>query len=240
MNSRLEDSEIMVLFTITSYSQSKQVEKLFSKYNLPVNLLCHGNGTAISELLDYLGLEDTKKLISISLIKKEQVNGIYKLFNKVLNFDAQGTGIAFTLPLTSISSRLSILINSHENKLDDESEEFHMANPYELIFTIVSSGYFNQVMDAAKSAGAKGGTVIHAKGLGSDEAVKFLGITIQPEKDVVLILSSKERKHKIMEEISHKAGLSTPGRGICFSIPVTSALGLNADLDDFNMQKEQL
>ncbi len=98
--------------------------------------------------------------------------------------------------------------------------------PYDLILSIVSGGLFSEVMDVAKAAGATGGTLVHARGVGSEEAAKFLGITIQPEKDIVMILSPHENRQKIMETITHKFGLSTKGKGICFSLPVSAALGL--------------
>ena len=104
----------------------------------------------------------------------------------------------------------------------DDNMSIRTKVPYHLILTIVNTGYFDQVMEAAKAAGATGGTVIHARGLGSEEAVKYLGITIQPEKDVVLILTEQEKRHAIMENITREAGLNTKGKGICFSLPVNS------------------
>jgi nitrogen regulatory protein PII len=107
-------------------------------------------------------------------------------------------------------------------------------DPYHLIITIVNSGYFDQVMEAAKGAGATGGTVVHARGLGSKEAMKYLGITIQPEKDLVLILTPKDKKLAIMESIMHEVGINTPGMGICFSMPVDSTLGIGTGIDSIN------
>jgi nitrogen regulatory protein PII len=104
--------------------------------------------------------------------------------------------------------------------------------PYHLIIAIVNTGHFEQVMEAAKAAGATGGTLVHARGLGSKEAVKYLGITIQPEKDLVLILAPKNKRHAIMESITREAGLNTPGKGICFSLPVNYAVGVDALLEN--------
>lgn len=231
------DNQIVALFIIASYKQRDTLEKLFEKNNLPLTLAFHGKGTAVSEILDYLGLEDTKRLIVLSFIREDKIPLVYDLLNKVLNLDNKGTGIAFAINLSSASGALSKIIDKYDDgidnkfKLDYIREEYHMTKDYELILTIVSSGYLEQVMEAAKSVGAKGGTVIHAKGLGYEEAVKFLGITIQPEKDIVLILSTKSKKNNIMEAINKKAGLSTPGKGICFSLPVSSTFGLNADIN---------
>ena len=81
-------------------------------------------------------------------------------------------------------------------------------------------------MEAAKSAGATGGTLIHARGLGTEEAIKYLGITITPEKDIVMIIAPRHLKQSIMDSITHEMSLTSGGKGICVSIPVDSALGL--------------
>ena len=93
-----------------------------------------------------------------------------------------------------------------------------MEREYEVIITIVNDGFADLVMDAAKSHGARGGTVMRARGSGIHEAEKFFGIEIQPEKDFVLTLVKKEHKNEIMRAILNEAGLKTPGKGICFSI----------------------
>ena len=104
-----------------------------------------------------------------------------------------------------------------------------MANEhqYELIITIITRGYFQDVKTAALSAGARGGTLIHALGMGSEEAQKFLGIAIQPEKEIILNVVKREDKNKVMNAIAEAAGINTQGRGIIFSLPVDSVVGLN-------------
>lgn len=97
---------------------------------------------------------------------------------------------------------------------------------YELIVTIVSRGRSDLVMDAAKNAGASGGTIINARGAGVHEAEKFFGIEIQPEKEIVLILIQKDKRQQVMKEICKNAGLNTEGHGITFSLPVDEVMGI--------------
>ena len=99
-------------------------------------------------------------------------------------------------------------------------------NKYELIMTIVTSGYSATVKNAAIGAGARGGTLIHALGLGGEEAQKFLGIAIQPEKEIILNVVTREQKNDVMRAISEAVGINTEGRGIIFSLPVDAAFGL--------------
>ena len=97
---------------------------------------------------------------------------------------------------------------------------------FDLIITVVNRGFTDDVMHAAKSAGATGGTIMHARGTGIHEAERFFGVSIQPEKELVLILIEREKKQDVMRAICLEAGLSTEGRGLSFSIPVDDAVGI--------------
>ena len=101
-----------------------------------------------------------------------------------------------------------------------------MAYKHEAIFCIVNSGYSEIVMDAAKKLGARGGTVINARGTASKEAETFFGITIQPEKEIVMILVPSALKDDILHAIYKEAGLDSAGQGIAFALPVDAAVGL--------------
>lgn len=97
---------------------------------------------------------------------------------------------------------------------------------HELILCIVNAGLSDTVMDVAREVGAKGGTVIDAHGTANKEAEKFFKITIQPEKEMVMILVPVALKDEIMHQLYKKVGLDTPGQGIAFSMPVDSVVGL--------------
>ncbi|MBQ8749996.1 MAG: P-II family nitrogen regulator [Clostridia bacterium] len=97
---------------------------------------------------------------------------------------------------------------------------------FELIVTIVNGGFSSQVVDSAKDAGAGGATLIKGRGTGIHETNNFLGVQIQPEKDIVIILTPKEDRTKIMQAICKSAGLDTEGQGLCFSLPVEDWSGI--------------
>jgi nitrogen regulatory protein PII len=101
-----------------------------------------------------------------------------------------------------------------------------MKYKHEAIFCIVNSGYSEAVMDAAKKLGAKGGTVINARGTAGKEAETFFHITVQPEKEIVMILVPKEIKDAVMHALYSEVGLDSAGQGIAFSAPVDSVVGL--------------
>ena len=97
---------------------------------------------------------------------------------------------------------------------------------HEVIFCIVNAGFSDAVMDAAKEFGARGGTVIHARGTANSEAEKLYQITVQPEKEIVMILVPSKIKDTILHALYRAVGLKTPGQGIAFSMPVDAAIGL--------------
>lgn len=242
------------LFVIAEYTLHEKINKILVKTDAPFRVIAHGQGAAASEILDYLGLGDNKKVIFIGLINDCDVSRIYKVLEYHLSLSRAGKGVAFTIPLSGASAALVKLYEAQANLTkvcegnpdtgkmqlcNDSKEENGKMESYqhELIITIVARGSFDVVKDAAKAAGARGGTLIHGLGIGGEEAAKFLGISIQPEKDIILIVVNKEDKAAIMKSILSVAGMITDHRGVCFSLPVDSAFGL---ADKFDLQDKDL
>lgn len=101
---------------------------------------------------------------------------------------------------------------------------------HEVIFCVVNAGFADAVMDAAKEYGARGGTVIHARGTANSLAEKKFEIPVQPEKEVVMILVPSSIKDDVLHGLYRSVGLKTPGQGIAFSLPVDAAVGLVEDI----------
>lgn len=98
---------------------------------------------------------------------------------------------------------------------------------HELIICIVNEGFSETVMEAAREVGASGGTIIHARGTANKEAEAFFKITIQPEKEMVMILVPIKIKEDVLHALYKAVGLKTPGQGIAFSVPVDNVIGLS-------------
>ena len=103
-----------------------------------------------------------------------------------------------------------------------------MTFQHEVIFCIVNAGFSEAVMDAAKEFGARGGTVIRARGTANAEAEKLFQIAIQPEKEIVMILVDSKIKNDILHALYQAVGLKTPGQGLAFSLPVDEVVGLSS------------
>lgn len=225
----MDNVKTKLFVTITDKDKTSRVMKLFKRYNISYSCSLNGIGTASSSLLSYFGLDEVKKNIVLTIVPCILESKImYDLHNKI-EMSKPGNGICFSISITSASRYLSTIYK--ELNISKEEYKIMSDKEYELVVLIVSEGYASQAMDAAKRVGAGGGTLINGIGLGSKEATKFLGITIEPEKDVVLILTEKSEKRKVMEEVSKEVGLSHEGRGILFSMPVDNVVGLSDRLD---------
>ena len=185
-----------------------------------------GLGTAANEILDYLGLDNPEKAVAFSVLEEESWLNIKKQLQKKLQIDAPGGGIAFVVPLSSIGGKktLQFLLESQDYQKQEESTLKNTT--HELIIVIAEHGYTNLIMDAARAAGAHGGTVIHAKGTGMEAAEKFMGVSLAAEKEIIFIVSRAEGKNAIMQAVMKDAGLDSKAKAIAFSLPVTDTAGL--------------
>lgn len=100
-------------------------------------------------------------------------------------------------------------------------------NQYELIITVVNRGHSDGVVDGARNAGATGGTIIYGRGTSKNENDSLLGVSIEPEKEIIMTLSPSGNKDKIMQAICENGKVEAPGAGICFSLPVSSVRGIS-------------
>ena len=97
---------------------------------------------------------------------------------------------------------------------------------YEMIVSIVNAGFSETVMDAAREAGARGGTLLRGRGTANREAEEFFHITIQPDKEILMILVPEKNRDNVLKSIYKSAGLGTAGQGIAFALPVDKTVGL--------------
>lgn len=109
-----------------------------------------------------------------------------------------------------------------------------MDNKYEVIMCIVNTGFSEVAMEAAKKMGARGGTLINGRGTASKEAEKFYNITIQPEKEILMILVDSSIKDNVLKGLYDSIGMDTSAQGIAFSMPVDGVVGINSSKQNKN------
>ena len=145
---------------------------------------------------------------------------------KELKIDAPGGGISFIIPLSSIGGKKTLQFLLEKQDYQKEEESTLKNTSHELIIVIAEQGYTGLIMDAAREAGAYGGTVIHAKGTGMEIAEKFMHLSLAAEKEILFIVTKTEQKNPIMQAIMQKAGPDSKAKAITFSLPVTDTAGL--------------
>lgn len=99
---------------------------------------------------------------------------------------------------------------------------------FEMILCIVNKGFADRAMDAARAAGARGGTILHGRGTAAPDAERLFGITIQPEKEIVMILVADDIRDAILKSLYDSVGTGTDAQGIAFSLPVDQTVGLSS------------
>lgn len=211
-----------LLFTITSQNYEKKFKKLYKNYKIPFLLSINCYGSASKSMMSYFEIEDIKKIIMLSIISDDILDNILVECDKITN--KPGSGIVFSTPISAGPKYLDKLVKTNNLKGD---EKLLKTNEYSLIITISTSGYAQTIMEQAKKAGAQGGTLINGRGMGSNEAIKFLGVSIEPEKDIVLNVVKTEIKNEVMKNIVDACGINTPGKGVSFSLPLDKTVGFN-------------
>ena len=219
-------SGIYLLMTITKRCVGRRLLSCYEKTGIPASFCMLAQGTATSETLDFLGLEVTEKLVTLTVASSDTWIQAKREMEENLQIDVPGTGIAFIMPMSSVGGK-KVLQFLTDGQQVEKIEESHMKDTkYELIVVIANHGHSEEVMDAARKEGAGGGTVIHAKGTGLECAEKFLGVSIADEKELILIVAKTEMKNAIMKSVMTYAGLESRARSVVFSIPVTDTAGL--------------
>jgi len=172
-----------------------------------------GRGSASSAILRLLAIGDVEKDVLITLVTAEEKDAVYQSITESPLHTKKNAGISFCIQLGE--------------------EPVNTQTQHELITVITNRGYAEDVMDAARKAGARGGTIIHARGTGKPDDGKFFGVTIVPEKETVLILAERSNSGSIKDAISTLPCLSTPGIGILYCTPVCDfrILGKNGATD---------
>lgn len=227
--------DVYIMTTIIDRKNSKKYIDLYKKDKLEVMYITLGEGTARGDILDYLGLEASEKMVIFNFVQQHDWMLTKKDLQRKLQIDAPGEGIAFLVPLSSIGGKRTLQFLLDRQELPESEESTLKDTTYELIVAIADQENLEMVMDAARGAGAYGGTVIHAKGTGMEYAEKYLGVTIAAEKAMIFIVTKKDQKNSIMKAIMEQAGMQTPAKTIVFSLPVTDTAGLRlVDLDEEN------
>ena len=217
--------DLYLLITIVQRADAQEYEEFFRAHSVGVSYSIPSNGTAHARTLSLLGLEKTEKTMLFSLVSGTTLTSLKRALTVEMKIDLPNRGVSMAVPLSGVGGMrtLEYMMSGQEIE-SEEAEEKKMQSEHELIVAIYETGYTDLVMDAAREAGARGGTTIRAKGTGAG-AEKFFGISLAEEKEIVFIVSSGEKKKDIMKAIMQKAGVDTKAHALVFSLPVSETAG---------------
>lgn len=211
----------VLMIAITDRKLSGQFAAWFQAQGASVVLSALGQGTASTDILDTLGLEATKK--TVLLLAAPRSSRLVRKAARELWLDVPGRGVLMTVPISSVGGAKA---RDYLLRWQAEEDDMNQEITHELIVVIANRGHTDQVMDAARSAGAAGGTTVQAKGTGTEAARKFFGVSLAAEKELVFILTREADRKPIMKAVMTQAGSHTKAQAVVFSMPVTDIAGL--------------
>ena len=207
-----------MLVVIVEHNKASKVLHLADEKGVTASVAMLGRGTASRTIFDYLGLNDKKKAVLMLFGKTEEITDLADYLVEKLEMDKPNHGIAY------IESAFNVF-GTEDNA--NRSENIKRGeNMYNAIYTIVEKGNADDVIEAAQKGGSRGGTVMHARGSGSEEARKVFNMLIEPEKEIVLIISEEAKTKDIVESIRKETGIEEQGKGIIFVTRVVNTYGL--------------
>lgn len=206
--------------------QGNEILKFYADNNIQVSLRTLGHGTASSELMDVLGLGTSEKDILLGMASTQTVERMLQKLEVDSGSQLDARGIMFDLKLTGLNSIIATILmhKGQEGNGGAVVEQNNTANS--LILVTVNQGYTDEVMDTARSAGARGGTIIRARWSGDKDTEQFYGINVQAEKEIIAIVTSAENRNTIMETINLKHGLSTEACAMICSLGIDNMVRL--------------
>lgn len=220
-----------VLMVITSPKLARRALFMFQHNGVPVQYEWNARGTASSEMMDVLGLGTPDKNLIVSVLPKTTADEMAHKLKKGLKLGTVNSGIAFTVNLSGASAHLVRILESQEKAEDAEGAKKvgNAEGKFSLIAAVVNQGYSDNVMDAAREAGAGGGTVVPSRCIGAEEARGLWGFTLQDERDIVFIVAKGSNKLAIMQAIGEKCGMHSDAKGIVVSVPLDSVMGIDTE-----------
>jgi len=199
---------------------ASKVLKVARRHGVKEGIITIGKGTVNNRFLTFLKLNEVRKEIVSMVVDATLATEAIKGISKDMAFEKPHHGIAFTHPVSGLVG------SKHKAEKNTEMNEVENSM-YHAIYVIVERGTAEEVVEAANKAGARGATIVNARGSGSQETQRLFSIEIEPEKEKVIIIAKAELKDGIVEAVKKKMRIGEPGNGILFVLDVNEAYGLH-------------
>ena len=221
-----QNKRVKMMVSIIGQADEAKLTEVINGFGVAMHFSGIGHGTARSHHRSYFGLDDVEKRVTFSLIPSYLEKQILKAVENELKLYLAGRGIAFTMPLSAISSIIEEPILSSPEPKESRTAKKEKKSMYELVIAVVNDKYSDAALDAARAAGATGATIFNTRSVDNAKVEAAMGGVVPQESDTIFFLTTKEYKLKIMEAIRDAAGLKTEGGAVIFSMPVDSLIGI--------------
>jgi nitrogen regulatory protein PII len=226
---RLEKLGFVIV--VVNENQASAIVDILDNAGSSASFICRGKGTASNDVYEVLGIANNTKHVVMSPMKMSSWPAAKKGLEERFAVSNMAKGLAVLVELDSVCGVSTYKFLTDSRGLENDKGEPAMENiekkdNYEVVMVIVNDGFTDLVMDAAKKAGARGGTILTARGTGNKDIEKFFGVVITPEKQIVMILVPKDIKDAVIEGIYKEVGINTKGQGIAFSFPAADVIGI--------------
>jgi len=208
-----------LICVVANYGTGSRIIKAAKACGITGGTIFFGKGTAGNAILEMLGLSEVKKEIVLMVAGSNVSRQALAALAKEFKFEKPNHGIAFSTAVCTVTGASGC-------RRDDVKEKGADAVMYKVITVIVDKGRAEEAVEAAVKAGAKGGTIINARGSGIHETSRLFSMDIEPEKEIVMILSPKAKTEGIVSSIKEDMKIETPGNGIIYVQDVEEVYGL--------------
>ncbi|OZV11888.1 transcriptional regulator [Tissierella sp. P1] len=215
------NKELVLSVVIVNLGNGSKILKEAKKIGVAGGTIFLGRGTVKNHILEILGLDEVKKEIVLMVSEDKLEDQIHEVLTEKFHLNKPNHGIIFSLPVKKVLGVKSYGKSDMDLRIGGKDDM-----EYEVIFTIVERGLGEEVVDAATLAGARGATIINARGSGIHENIMFFSMNIEPEKEIVMTIVEREKSDNIIKSIKEAMHLDEPGKGIMFVMDVNKTSGL--------------
>lgn len=208
-----------IIWIIVDFGNASKIVRYAMKQGINGATIFLGKGTINNYFLKLLDITDVRKEVIMMVAHKDVVDRVLPELDKKFQFEKPHHGIAFTMSVNSVYGIRKD--SSTEDVKEEGGKSMHKA-----IFVVVDRGKAEYVLDSAIAAGAKGATIINARGSGIHEQKVLFSFPIEPEKEILLIIAENETAENIIDAIRRDHKIDEPGRGILFVLDVNKTFGL--------------
>ncbi len=215
----LDRKQYEIICVIVNFGLGSKVLSLAKRNGLSGGTIMLGRGTVHNRLLELLELTDIRKEIVIMVGEKSIARATLEATDEELNFARPNHGIGFVM-------RVGAFIGTGNYEYEFNAEDGGVDELYKAIFVVVDKGKAETVMNVAKEVGARGGTIINGRGSSIHETAKLLNMEIEPEKEIVLMLTRSDSANGIVKAVRDNLKIDEPGNGIIFVQTVLETYGI--------------